>query len=241
MMSAVTVSAQPRARASGAVPSGGPAGPVSPAATRGRPSPWRDPRLAVGIALVAASALVGALLLGGEEGTVGVWAARDSLSAGQPVGPADLVRREVRFSDQRDADHYLPADVDLPAGAVLGRDVGPGELLPRAAVAPDRGIRLLEVPVTVEAGAVPMTVRTGSYVDVWVTPDPSMAPAGRGPGQSTPAFQDVVVLALSRGGGALGPSPTRQVVLGVPVDQERLLPTALAELATGSVVLVRSP
>ena len=234
MMSAVTVSAEPRARQGSATP-------VSPPATRRRSAPWRDPRLAVGVALVAASALLGATLLGGSEATAGVWAARQPLSAGESVGDGDLVRREVRFEDRRDADRYLSADVPLPPGSVLGRDVGAGELVPRAALAAEGSTRLLEVPVTVEAGAVPLTVRPGSRVDVWVTPDPSLAPAGRSAETSSPAFQDVVVLAVSRSGGALGPSPTRQVVLGVPVDQERLLPTALAELATGSVVLVRTP
>ncbi len=49
--------------------------PSSPRATRHRGGAWRDPRLLVGIVLIAASGLTGAVVLGGEE-TVDVWAAR---------------------------------------------------------------------------------------------------------------------------------------------------------------------
>ena len=166
---AVSLSTEPRAR--------GAEVPGSPPATRHRAGFWRDPRLVVGVALVAVSALLGATLLGGADATVGVWAARDALARGQTVGPDDLVRREVRFADQADADRYVSAGSPLPDGAVLLRDVGPGELLPRAALGAGRGAGQVEVPLSVPAEAVPATRATGSVVDVWVTADPSLAAA----------------------------------------------------------------
>lgn len=233
-MTPVSLSTDPRAR--------GVEVPGSPPATRHRAALWKDPRLVVGVALVALSALFGATVLGGADATVGVWATRAPLARGQDVGPGDLVRREVRFADQVDADRYLSADSTLPDGAVLARDVGPGELLPRAALGAGSGASSVEVPLSVPAEAVPATVRRGSVVDVWVTPDPDLAPAGSPEGSGTESalvFGQVTVLAVSRSGGALGPSATRQVIVGVEPGQERTLPTALARLARGSVVLVR--
>jgi Flp pilus assembly protein CpaB len=214
--------------------------PGSPRATRHRGSAWRDPRLLVGVVLVAGSALVGATLLSGEA-TVDVWATRDALTAGEPVRAGGLVRREVRFADQADADRYLTADQPLPVGASLARDVGAGELLPRAAVAPDQPTTVVEVPLRVPGEAVPLTVRAGSVVDVWVTPDPALAPADDAAGPAELVLEGVRVLAVARGGGALGASAERQVIVGLDAAQERGLAAALGDLARGEVVLVRTP
>jgi hypothetical protein len=71
-------------------------------------------------------------------------------------------------------------------------------------------------------------------VDVWVTPD--------GDGGATRAvlvLEGVRVVSAPRSGSALGPSTTRQVVVGVPADEQGVLASALARLATGSAVLVK--
>lgn len=231
----MSVSTDPRAR--GAELSG------SPPATRTRAGFWKDPRLAVGVVLVAVCALLGATVLGGSDGTVGVWAARVRLVAGAAVAPADLVRREVRFTDQADADRYLSADASLPAGTVLSRDVGPGELLPRGALGAPGQVAAVEVPLSVPTEAVPATLRPGSVVDVWVTPDADLAAdaAAARDAEALLVLDRVRVLSVSRAGGSLGPTATRQVIVAVEPSQERTLPGALAQLARGSVVLVRRP
>jgi hypothetical protein len=214
--------------------------PASPRATRHRGSVWRDPRLLVGVVVVAASGLAGALLLTGEE-TVDVWAVRDGLSAGQRVGPEGLERREVRFAAQADADRYVSADQVLPADATVTRDVGAGELLPRGALADGAPPAVLEVPLTVPGEAVPATVRPGSLVDVWVAPGPEGALDDEAAGRATLVLEGVRVVGLSRGGTALGPAAARQVIVGVEPAQEAGLPEALARLSSGHVVLVRRP
>lgn len=216
--------------------------PVSPAATRSVRSRWRDPRLVLGVALVATCALLGARLLASADDTVGVWTARSTLDAGRLVTGADVVRREVRFADQRAADRYLSAEEALPAGTSLARTVGEGELLPRAALAAGGGARLTEVPLSVETESVPATVRVGTLVDVWVTPDLAVSGAGAAAegsraARSTLVFDDVSVVSAPHPGSSLGPTATRQVIVGVAPDQEARLPTSLAALARGSVVL----
>lgn len=213
--------------------------PASPRATRHGGSVWRDPRLLVGVVVVAGAGLAGALLLTGEE-TVDVWAVREDVASGEPLDLGALERREVRFADQSDADHYLSADAPLPTDVTFTRDVGAGELLPRAALVVGERPDVVEVPLTVPAESVPAQVGPGSVVDVWVAPGPE-GQAGDADPEATLVLEEVRVVGVSRGGTALGPSAARQVVVGVEPDQEAALPEALARLASGSVVLVRQP
>jgi hypothetical protein len=205
----------------------------SPPAERARRSRWRDPRLLVGVAVVALCTVLGARLAGGSHDTVAVWAARSALQEGHPVGAADVVRREVRFGDQADADRYVAADGALPDGATLARTVGAGELLPRAALTSSGQAALTEVPLSVDTEAVPATVAVGSTVDVWVTPDKAGGSARR----STLVFDDVAVVSVQRSSTTLGPTATRQVIVGVGEDQQAHLATSIAALSSGSVVL----
>ena len=206
--------------------------------------------MAVGVILVAGCALLGAMLLGGSDDTVGVWAARRAMNAGESVSAEDLVRRDVRFADQHDADAYLSADTPLPSGATLARAVGAGEMVPRGALGAAGSQALTEVPLSVDSEAVPSTLRVGAVVDVWVTPDraadASGPPDGSGgsdgsDGSDAPrsvlVFDDVAVLSVPRSGSSLGPTATRQVIVGVGEDQQSRLSTSLAALAGGSVLL----
>ena len=209
----------------------------SPAATRaGRR--WRDPRLALGIALVAVCALLGGRLLGHADDTVGVWAARVPLQAGQRLAAGDLVVRHVRFTDQVDADRYLSAQRPLGPGAVLDRPVGTGELLPRAALGAGAAGALTDVPLSVDPDRFPATVRVGSTVDVWAAPDRGAASArSAGTARAVLVLHDVPVRSLPGTGTSLGPTATRQVVVGVDTAQAEHLSAALAALVGGTVVV----
>src|SRR5436190_5611143 len=69
-----------------------------PAARRASTPGWRDPRLWIGLAIVAASIVAGALVLGTSDDTVPVWAAADPLGSGHVLTADDLVVRRVRFT-----------------------------------------------------------------------------------------------------------------------------------------------
>lgn len=205
-------------------------GPVaSPPAVRAGRAGWRDPRLALGLAVVALCTLLGARALAAADDTVAVWAAGQPLGAGQRVGTGDLVRVDVRFGSQSAADRYLSANGGLPDGAVVDRSVGEGELLARSAVASAGATALTEVPLSVETGAVPDTVRVGATVDVYVTLRDAKA--------AQLVLDDVAVVAAPVSGTSLGPTATRQVIVGVRQDQAARLPRSLAALAGGDVTL----
>lgn len=183
--------------------------------------------------MVAGSVLLGAQLLAGADDTVAVWSVRGDLAAGTPVTARDLEPSQVRFPSAELAGRYLSAD-DVPDGMVLLREVAAGELLPRAALGSAPQERLAELPVSVASEAVPAGLRVGELVDVWVTP-PAHGTEQR---RAVRVLEQVRVVAAPDRSSALGPASTRQVLVGVPADEE-LLADALAGLADGGAVLVR--
>jgi len=192
-----------------------------------RPS-WRDPRLGIGLVLVAGSVALGSWAVGTASATVPVYAATRALTPGVELRDA-VALVEVT---PRVADAYLGAGADL--GATVDRVVLPGELVPVSAVvaADEVALRSIVIP----AGArLPDGVRAGARVDLWFNPDPPS-------GASTPATPahivagDVVVQSVVEeqsvlGGGGFG---SVQVLGG-----DEVLPALLQAMsADGSLVVV---
>lgn len=203
---------------------------MSPDATRQVRARWRDPRLALGIVLVAACALLGARLLTAADDTVAVWAVADDRVAGQTIGPEDVVAIRVRFATQATANGYLSAADPVP-GAVLARDLAAGELVPRAALGAAAGSDLVELPVAVPAESVPTGLDTGSVVDIWVTPTDAT--------EAVRVLSGVSVLRAPAYGGSLSPTAGAQLLVGLDAAAQEDLPAALAALASGTPVVTR--
>ena len=191
--------------------------------------------------LLCGSVLLGARLLATADDTVGVWATATTLVEGQQVSTDDLVPVQVRFAEAEAVDRYVAAGDELPAGVVMAHDVGPGELLPRAALVPGSEEELVEVPLAVEAAGIPSSVQVGSRVDVWVTPATGRAEDAGAPAEAVRVLADVAVVAdggLDATTGGFG-GELQPVVVGVPRAVQGELPRVLARLADGEVVLVR--
>ena len=208
----------------------------APAARRHQRPGWRDPRILVGIVIVAASVLLGVRVLAAADNTVGVWALTKDLPAGTRINAGEVERVQIRFDDRDAADRYLSADQALPSSSVLQRAVGKGELLPRKALA-GAGQALVEVPVSVEVDEVPATVKEGSVVDVWVTPQ-AAARADK-LADATRVLSNVVVVKAAKAADTLSPSGTRQVIVGITADQAERLGPALGRTSSGRVVITK--
>jgi hypothetical protein len=193
----------------------------APLARRASSPGWRDPRLWVGVAIVAASVVVGALVLGSSDDTVPVWAAADSLGAGHVLTSDDLAVRRVRFDDPGAASLYLRADQQLPARLRLDRDVGAGELVPRAAAAPAAAPDVRDVPVSVSPDQVPAAVRVGDSVDVYVRPAARTGCGASSVCDGLPALSAVTVVDDPPADQAFGSDGTRMLVLGMSAAQAR--------------------
>lgn len=197
---------------------------VTPAVRATRPG-WRDPRLWVGIAIVAASVVVGARVLASADNTVQVWAAASDMGAGDRLTEEDLVVSRVRFADGQALAGYFTVDAQLPADLQLTRGIAAGELLPRAAVGSTTETGLLELPIAVEPEQVPPSVDAGAVVDVYLVGAPAAAEDGRRDPTaelSGPVLIAVTVLDAPRLAESFGTTGRRQLVLAVPeADAER--------------------
>jgi hypothetical protein len=173
---------------------------AAPPAVRATRPGWRDPRLWVGVALVAVCVVAGARLLGSSDDTTAVWTLRHDVAAGAVVTPGDLVAAQVRLDD---AGSYLTGPP--PARMHLDRPVGQGELLPRSAIAGGEGTEMAELPLTLDPAALPADVGPGSAVDVYV--------AGQGAPAAAPVLAGVAVVDVVPGGALDG---STQVTVALP-------------------------
>lgn len=208
-----------------------PAAPVAvPAATRATRSGWRDPRLWVGLLVVAVSVVAGARLLAAADDTVAVWAVAADAGPGAELDPADLVAHRVRFADDGDLAGYFAVDEELPSDLRLARGVGAGELLPRAALggAGDPADSV-ELPVAVDAEQVPPAVRAGSVVDVF------LLGSGRGAVLSGATVVDAPSIDATFG----SVTGRRQLVLAVPAQEAAAFLEQLGRAREPTLTVVR--
>lgn len=209
--------------------------PPSPPALRLRRPGWRDPRLVIGVLLVAAAMVIGSRVVADAAATVPVYAAARPLVSGEALASDALVVREVRLADCQD--RYLLADAAVPSGLVVLRTVGAGELVPLSAVAPGAqlGLRLIGITPsqTLPSGVVP-----GAAVDLWYIP-------------ATPGFDvetvvrpqliaaELTVAEITDAGSGFAVGGDRTVQVLVPTED---LADVLAALAgDGSVAIVHVP
>jgi hypothetical protein len=202
--------------------------PLVPAATRLARPRWRDGRLLAGVVLVLASVALGARTVAVAGHTSPVLVAAADLPAGHRLTAADLTALPARL-DGRATGRYLAAGAaSHVVGQVLLRDVGRGEYLPAAGVAPRPEQPWRDVPVQVPSGLLP-AIGAGSRVDLLVATKGS----GDARGTTRPLLADVPVLAVRAAG--TGDSTVR---LRVPVAD--VLPV-LAATNGGTLLLVAQP
>lgn len=229
-----------------------------PALRATRPG-WRDPRLWIGIAIVAACIVAGSRVLGSADDTVAVWAVKADAGAGAVLGRSDLEAHRVHFAAAGDLAGYFRADADLPGALALTRGVGRGELLPRSAVATRTSPDTVQLPLAVDPGQIPMAVSSGSVVDVYVigaaragstigttAGDTGAADRATGPGRGTsaasPALSAVTVVSAPRTDDVFGSSQTkRQLTLAVPEKVAQQFFGLLTGLDDPTVTVVLRP
>jgi hypothetical protein len=125
---------------------------------------WFDPRLVIGLVLIAAS-VAGVLgIVSSADSSVSVLTARDSLAPGDHIDDDDLIATSVRIAGADDL-YLLPGDVP-DEGLVVTKAVAEGELVPTSAVGLTAGNRFASVVLSVN-GQLPGSVQPGATVDLW--------------------------------------------------------------------------
>jgi hypothetical protein len=127
-----------------------------------RPS-WRDPRLLVGLVLIAVAVAAVVAIVQRADTTQPFYAATRDLAPGTVLGDDDLVIVHVRVSQGE----YVPQS-DAVAGRVIGRTIGAGELIPTSALVDGDSYSARSIAVET---SMPLAdgVGVGSTVDLWVT------------------------------------------------------------------------
>lgn len=123
-----------------------------------------DPRLVIGIVLVAGSALGVWALVEALDDTTEVLVASETLTPGSRIESAGLRVESVRLGALVGG-YVRPADVP-DEGLVVVRTVRAGELVPAGSVA-DRDTAGLTTVVVPARGPLAGDVRPGALVDVW--------------------------------------------------------------------------
>ncbi|WP_026555503.1 hypothetical protein [Arthrobacter sp. 35W] len=199
------------------------------AAARLKKPSWKDPRLLVGILLVAASVASVVALVGGSDKTTEVYAARDGLNVGQPLTEAALVKVKVRLGDLEGS--YFSADEELPDHQVAVRLVPAGELVSRSSVGRVDALDRKPAALSIDE-ALPKEVVVGSRVDVWV----ALPDAKNGYAEPQLMLPGVEVAQLAPGSTALGATKSTQLHVLVSQAQMPKLIGALANKAKVAVV-----
>ncbi|WP_418276235.1 hypothetical protein ACNHYB_15370 [Isoptericola jiangsuensis] len=203
----------------------------APLAPRLRRPTWRDPRLVVGVLLVALSVALGSWVVANADRTVPVYVAAGTLTPGEPVDADRL--RVVDVNLGAEETRYLRADQALPTEQVALRVVADGELVAAAALgaADEVDVRAVAVPVS---SGLSERITAGALVDLWFVPE---GDTGEGDAaEPAPIVSGVVVeqVDVADSGLVVASQGTLQVLVGV--DD---LPAVLSALGSpGSVAVV---
>ncbi|MFB6609544.1 SAF domain-containing protein [Agromyces sp. NPDC056379] len=183
-----------------------------------------DPRLIIGMVLIAGSTFGVWSLVSGLDDGVEVYAARDTLTPGTTVTADDLATESVRLGGS--ATHYLAVGELPEGGLVVARTIEAGELVPDAAVdETDRtGLATVVVP---SRGPLPSDVAAGTRVDVWTAKE-----AERGYEPPTVLVSDAEIGGVIEAEGMVSTGGT-SVELLVPREKVAAL---LGALASGDAI-----
>ncbi len=196
----------------------------TPVAGRLRRPGWRDPRLLVGLLLIAVAVTAVTSIVRSADATAPYYAAKDTLTPGAVLTQDDVVAVHVRIPS---GTYVAPGEE--PWGQVLTRVVGAGELVPRAALA-DRD-QFSGRPVAVRTN-LPLAegVERGSLVDIYLTRTDAEEP------RTELVASGLVVESVDAGSGSFSAGSLETVYVVVPQGDIEQFLDALASTGDISVV-----
>jgi hypothetical protein len=176
-----------------------------------RPS-WLNLPLVLGVLLLLGSVVAGARLFASADDTTPVYVAAHALVPGERLTATDLTVGRAQLDGE--ATNYVSASRPPPAGYVVQRFIGSGELLPLHAIAAVSGAssgRLVTLPV--QPGHLPPDVGPGALVDVYVS---ARTASGAAPGRPRLVASSLAVDSRQGGQSVLSGSTVLSLVVSVP-------------------------
>lgn len=204
--------------------------PSAPRSARLRRPTWRDPRLAGGAVLIAASLALGAWAVDSASHTDQVYLLTRDVAPGTSLEEEGLL---TLVDANPGTDVYVEAG-SLPSGAVTTRSLSAGELVPEDAVgeAALGGMRSLVLEV---ATALPAGTAVGDVVDLWALP-PAQSAVSAAAAEASVVAEGLTISAVGESGTSLVGSTTTSVEVLVPDDSVGAVLTAVG--GQGALVLV---
>lgn len=199
-------------------------------ARRVRPPGWRDPRLIVGILLVALSVTGVVALVQSLDERQGYWAASVDIVPGARVNADDF--HVVQASMSESSDHYWAAGRQLPSEFLVSSTILQGELLTQRQVAESDPDGRQQVGVRVSED-MPSSVTLGSRVDVWVA---AASDDGRGYEEPTKMIANAEVIGTDDNASAFAAANTTTVYL--MLSQDAVPPVLDAQANDAKISLV---
>ncbi len=195
----------------------------SPVAGRLRRPGWRDPRLLIGLLLIAISVTAVTAVVRSADETSPYYAARATLTPGSVITRDDVRVVRVRI----DGGDYVAAREE-PWGRVVTRVVGKGELLPAGALAAAHSFDARTIAVRT---SLPLAdgIDAGSIVDIYLTSDDAAPKTGV-------VARGLTVESVEHDGGSFSGTNIETVYVVVPKVGVEALLDALASGGGISVV-----
>ncbi len=198
-----------------------------PVAGRLRRPSWRDPRLLIGVLLIAMAVAGVGYTVNVADATEPYFAARGTLTPGEALSESNVVIVHVRVDGSR----YVSAVGAPPFGSVVARVVADGELLPASAVVAGDSldVRVIAVPTSLPLAR---DVVPGSEVDVWLASSAADAPS------TEMIVSDAIVAEVDTDAGGFSSGSSSTVHLTVPAASVEAL---LAAIASGGDIAIVGP
>lgn len=194
-----------------------------------------DPRIAIGLALVALSTLGVTAVVAGLNRTVPVYRAAAQLAAGARITADDLIATPVRLGQEQSLylSGHLPA-----AGYVVTRTIAAGEMVPLSALGTAESVDVAAVVVDLST-RLTGSITPGAVVDLWAAPKkPGVAAEFGAP---VVVISDATVTRVVDPSGIVAAGQQNTVELQVPRNDVAAVLQAVADGSRLSAVAVSSP
>lgn len=206
----------------------------SPAlAPRLRRAGWREPRLLLGLLLVAASVTGFVFVVNAMDDRTAVYVAKTDITLGEPLSAANVDVLQVQLGDS--LQHYLPAETEATSEVRANTFIAAGQLIAQGHITRgDLGSRRpinVDLPVDLSPAITP-----GSRVDVWI----AQRELGTGTYATPELLANLVEVSArtERAGGLVGQHGVNLELLVQPGQLEPLLQALANE---SRIIVVYNP
>lgn len=135
---------------------------------------WRDPRLIVGLALIAVSIILATSIVSAARGGATVYRATQAILPGDVLGSHNIAPTRLDV----DTSVYATADALAP-GATVSEEVAAGEILRVSSIADTSAATARRLVITV-SDSLPASVQAGDQLDLWSVQQSSGVQSGQG-------------------------------------------------------------